>query len=76
VGVKLIATLSFRLFRAPINAQAPLTVHRHQKTNDATVHIMEGGCSTDFSLCAFLHGHPKSKPDGLKPVPLELRQLL
>ena len=42
VGVKLIPTLSIRSFRAPINAQAPLTDHRCQKTNDAAVHIMEG----------------------------------
>jgi hypothetical protein len=42
VGVKLIPNLSFRLFRASINAQAPLTDHARQKTIDATVHIMEG----------------------------------
>jgi hypothetical protein len=42
VGVKLIPTLRFRLFRASINAQDPLTDHRRQKTNEATVHILEG----------------------------------
>jgi len=64
MGVRLIPTLSFRLFRAAISVH-PSPENRRQETDDATVHIMEGGCSTDFSLCAFLHGHPNQNHTGL-----------